>query len=396
MASNSDDALLVDLIYAAALDEQQWIPVLKRLADSVDGGSSIFVRKNLGTGQGRALLAGIDPAAFRDYFGYYAQRNPLARSIDHHGAGSLLLDWQTVPKDELTRSEYYNDFLRPRDIHGVLGLVVARSDDDIAIINLTRSPRRGDFQPRDIAHLQPLIPHLRRATLLARRLPPGAQLANSLSVVIDAWHEAAILVGPEGQLRYANRAAEAILSRQDGLTVRMNRLGARDVAAARSLARAIHLARPTHGTASGSNFLVRREPGLRPYAVFVAPIPERTGFLRDVEDSALVVIVDLAAGRRPDAATLTEMLGLSRAQAAIAVMLTEGLEPLEIASALKVSKNTVRRHIADILHRTDTHRQTDLVRLLSILAPRTPPPPEVTGNIASGGGAITRCLQRYN
>jgi DNA-binding CsgD family transcriptional regulator len=37
----------------------------------------------------------------------------------------------------------------------------------------------------------------------------------------------------------------------------------------------------------------------------------------------------------------------------------------EIAAALGISQFTVRRHVADILSRTGTKRQVDLVRLLS-------------------------------
>lgn len=380
MSNNQDTASLVDLIYAAALDEQQWIAVITRLAEAIGGGIAVFVRKRLDDGQGRAILAGIDAAGFSEYFGYFARRNPLAKSIGDRGTGAFLIDWQMLPKDELMRSEYYNDFLRPRGIHGSLGLMLWRSEQDAAVMTLTRGPQQEEFGPADVARLQHLMPHLRRAVLLSRRLPPGALIANMLASVFDTWHEATILIGPDAQIRYANRAADTLLSRGDGLTTRMSRLGARDNDASHRLLGAIRLAARDDGAAMGSALTIPRGFGIRPYAVFVAPVPRQAGFLWTAEPSALAVIVDLASNHHPDPASLAEMLGLSRAQATVATMLADGHEPREIAVTLKLSTNTVRRHVSDILHRTDTHRQTDLVRLLGQLVPRTNGRPEPGGN----------------
>lgn len=97
--------------YEAALDERQWIPLMNRLADLVGGGSTAFIRKNLQTGAGVGMYGRIDAEAFADYYGYFAQRNPLARAIRDMQAGSILIDWQVLPKADLTASEYYNDFL---------------------------------------------------------------------------------------------------------------------------------------------------------------------------------------------------------------------------------------------------------------------------------------------
>ena len=74
--------------YEAALDERQWIPLMNRLADLVGGGSTAFIRKNLQTGAGVGMYGRIDEEAFADYYGYFAQRNPLARAIRDMQAGS--------------------------------------------------------------------------------------------------------------------------------------------------------------------------------------------------------------------------------------------------------------------------------------------------------------------
>ncbi len=373
MSDVPDPSAMIDLIYSAAFDERLWTDVLAQLADFVGAGPGIFVRKRLHDNQGHAVLSRMDPTAFADYFGYFAQRNPLARGVADHAAGSFLLDWQTLPKQELTRSEYYNDFLRPRDIHGVLGLVVWRDGADAAVISLTRNARQEEFGTEHIERLRPLMPHLRQATRLARRVPPGLMLAESLAAALEAWSEALILVSPEGTVRFANQMAEQILARRDGLTLVARRLGTQDSTTTRRLLSAIARAGQRDAPAVGSTLIVPRKSGPRPYGVFVAPVPERVPFLHHADAAVLLTVVDLAYAPCPEPAVLAAILNLSPAQAGIATMLANGSEPREIAAARGLSLHTVRRHVTDILHRTDTARQADLIRLLVQLSPRTLP-----------------------
>lgn len=70
--------------------------------------------------------------------------------------------------------EYYNDFLLPRGIHGVLGILLWRQDNAWAILNITRSPREVDFLPQDADGLRPFLPHIRQAMDMTSRLPVAA------------------------------------------------------------------------------------------------------------------------------------------------------------------------------------------------------------------------------
>ena len=374
MTQPTDSDTITDLIYAAALDESLWVTVMNRLADLIGGGASAFVRKNMTTGQGRGVFSRIDPAAFSDYFGHYAQRNPLAASMDGRGAGAALIDWQSVPKDELMRSEYYNGFLRPHDMHGVLGLVLWREQDDVAVMSLTCTPRHGEFQTDDAARLLQFMPHLRRAVDFSRRLPAGSPLAAELSPVIENWPVALLLADASGRLRYANRAAEDILHRQDGLTVVQGRLTAPEPGAARRLHIAIRAASLPDAAVAGSNIPLPRAPEQRPYAVLVMPARGGRGLLGTETSGVILMVVDLDAPCHPPAAALTEIFGLSRAQVAVASLLADGRDPKEISASLGLSLHTVRRHLADIMARTETNRQAELVRLVTRLPARAEPP----------------------
>lgn len=62
------------------------------------------------------------------------------------------------------------------------------------------------------------------------------------------------------------------------------------------------------------------------------------------------------------------LFGLSRAEAQIATMLAEGLEPQQIAGRRKVSVGTTRVQIKNIFQKTNVHRQADLIKIVSALS----------------------------
>jgi len=370
MTEDEAEALVTE-IYDAALNQALWVPVMNRMADLVGGGATIFIRKDLSTGQGSGLFGRISETQFTDYFGYFARRNPLAAAVADMPAGSFLIDWQVMPKAKLMRSEYYNDFLLPRDIHAVLGLMAWRNEQDVAIISLTRSPRRSDYQTEDAERLAPFMPHIRRAVALTRRLPSRLSYAPDFDVLIDTWQEGLLLLGEARRVLYANQAAERLLARQDGLRLTRGVLSAFDPAAARRLAAAIDAA-VLDGPAQGRSLAVPRQTGQRPYAVLVMPSGRPGCFLYPPGVRVIVTVSDLDASRRPAPELLREVFGLSPMQATVAALLAEGREVKEIAAELGVSTFTVRRHLADVMEKTETTRQAQLVRLLS----RLPEQPE--------------------
>ena len=309
-AVTEDEAAgLTDLIYDAAFDERLWVPVMNRMADVVGGGATAFIRKNLHTGQGHGLFGRITEAQFTDYFGRFARANPLAEAISAMPAGTFLIDWQVMAKDDLVRSEYYNDFLLRRQIHGVLGLMVWRQGPEAAIINLTRQPNRGEYLPEHAHLLGTFMPHLRRAVGLAERLQTGSRPDGEMTAVLAASRGGMLVLDRSGRVLYANRAAETVLAAHDGLRTVQGVLAADDSTTSQRLAAAIRIAAGPEQP-SGSSLAVPRPSGRRPYAVQVTPCrPERIG-LFPAPARVLLTVADLDAGLGPGATALREIFGL--------------------------------------------------------------------------------------
>ena len=80
-----------------------------------------------------------------------------------------------------------------------------------------------------------------------------------------------------------------------------------------------------------------------------------------------VQLMDPLARAIPDRDTLIGAFDLTPAEAALAADLLRGLSVAEAAAARGRSVATVRTHLASLLAKTATTRQSDLVRLLSRL-----------------------------
>ena len=72
-------------------------------------------------GSGAGIVARIDPDSAKAYDQYYGGINPFSNEPDPAAymaswTPTILTDEAWLPKTELARNEYYNDFMRPQDI----------------------------------------------------------------------------------------------------------------------------------------------------------------------------------------------------------------------------------------------------------------------------------------
>jgi DNA-binding CsgD family transcriptional regulator len=192
-----------------------------------------------------------------------------------------------------------------------------------------------------------------------------------------------VLVNLSGAKVFANRQARDAFVANDGLTLgRGSSLRAAMAEEQAGLDRLIGraaLAGAGRGSGAGGVMLVSRPSGARSYQVLVAPVGS---LLRWHQPDAVAIVLFGDPDRTPPVASevLARLYGLTAAEAAVAVAIARGEELSDIAAARGVSLNTVRTHLYRALTKTDTRRQTDLVRLLlrgplaALATPMSPAP----------------------
>lgn len=362
---------LLDLIYESAIEPAQWSNVLTRMADAFGATGGALIQQHQESFDGAGLAVGIDPAAQESYFSYYAYRNPLMRQIPNlrerakSWTPEIFNDEEAVPKAELMRSEFYNDFLRPCDIHSVLTIGLQLHDLDGTLINLVRPRRAEQFGAADLADLAKVHPHLIRAYQLTVKLAAIRQLAGDLVEAMDRSPYGLVLTDRDGRIRQMNHLAEQLTAGAAGLMVQGGRLRACRSDEARGLEALIGAAACADpALRSGGSMAVWSPTRHLPLSITVAPLRAHRLSIFDDSPSALVCITDLEAGVSLPEQRVIDLFGLTPAEAKVALALLEGGGPRDAAESLGISFYTARAHLVRIFEKTGTGRQSELVRLM--------------------------------
>src|ERR1700683_4267660 len=189
LVSETEYADFLDLLYGAAVEQSQWEQVIARFADMIGGARVWMPELSLASGLGTGVIARIDPAAQTTYFQYFAKRNPFVRPMLSNPQAPWPPCGRTEEDDfekgEFVRTEYYNDFLKPQDIHSCLIVRLGRRDGMMATLNVSRPSHREQFAGADVELARRLHPDLMRAFSLSRRFADLGGFADGLAETLD-------------------------------------------------------------------------------------------------------------------------------------------------------------------------------------------------------------------
>ena len=361
---------LIDEIYDASLDARRWSGVIESLSPIFGCvGGALLQRSRESAEMDFIEFGGLEDGTRRAYQQYYAARSVWMPSA-FRGSGELVIGHELAPdKRGFERSEFYNDWLRPQGVYDAIGGVIRRSASSLTVLTVLRTERAGLVTPADERLFLRLLPHLRRAIDIHRRLY-GARLQRDGALrALDALEIGVLLADAGARVTFANRAAEAILRRADGLMLARGRLRAARAEDSEKLTRLIKDAAGTAlgvGDDAGGILALPTRAG-RPVSVLVSPCP-RLGLL---EPAVLVFLGTPRTSAEIDHRQSARYYGLTPAQARLLRALIEGDRISDYAESAGITLNTARTHLKQIFAKTGTKRQTDLVRLfLSDLVPR--------------------------
>lgn len=356
---------LLDAIYNAPTASERWPDALKRLGDVFACSYVGMIHRNLQTMEGRAIAIGVDPAGQREFFEVWSKRDVLRQWTPAYRAGSVETDQDILPRAKLLRSDYYNGFMKPHDMHATMRLTLLVGQKYRTIISFSRPGWLGDYESADVAQCQRLMPHLQRAARVAQKLEEANLTLSAFSQVLERSATGVLLLHRSGKVLFANDAARAIAALGEAITLRRDRIQAVNGAADESLQQLIAGASGRSGRIENARSGVLRlaRGGKADLAVTVAPLAADT-LLTENGPAMFVLMTDPDTIPRRAAPMLTQVFGLSAAETRVAERLILGDSPSEAASALDIKVSTARWHLAALYRKTGTNRQADLVRLL--------------------------------
>src|SRR5262245_29095508 len=191
----------------------------------------------------------------------------------------------------------------------------------------------------------------------------GRKVLSGATNALNAVRRPAIAIDRFGFVLDANPAMDCVFD--DCIHVRNRRLFVADVEAKTCLERLTDRLR----TASDTDVLpcdpiIVRRKRRAPVVIRVLPVhgAARTPFLGA---RALLTFASVEPRPGPKPSLLAKLFGLTPAEAKLASLMTEGISVEQAAEALEISRETARNQLKAVFAKTSTHRQGELVALLS-------------------------------
>lgn len=353
---------LIDEIYDASLDSRRWSGVIESLCPIFGCvGGALLQRSEESAEMDFIEFGGLDRSTRVAYQQHYAACSVWMPSA-FRGSGELVIGHELAPdKRRFECSEFYNDWLRPQGVYDAIGGVIRRAPDSLAVLTVLREERAGLVAKCDERLFLRLMPHVRRATDIHRRLY-GAQLQRDGGLrALDALEIGILLADRRGRVIFANGAAETILRRSDGLMLVRDQLRTARTDDTERLAYLIRgAARTAQGVGDhpGGILLLATSTGA-PVSVLVSPCP-RIGLL---EPAALVFIAG-RSGAPAETRHLARFYGLTPAEARLLKAMIDGERLADYAERACITLNTAKTHLKQIFAKTGIKRQAELIRLL--------------------------------
>lgn len=369
MIEPSELLRVVDLLYAAALDGD-WTAPVRAMASLFGSGQAGLIQYDSRTRSPReAALVGIEPP-YQEAYTPVAKRSdldPAWASIAARSIAAIPFVARYAADPELNRTQLYQQWLRPQGIDVAIEISTLATAHTVALVSIQRPERAAESDGDSIPAMRVLQPHLTRALQIRHRLAGAVVERQQMLDAFDRLGHCVLMADVHARVRHASQAAAALLRRGDGLRMAEGALDCEQAADGRALRRLIGTAATGKLTTEGM-LAVRRSEG-QPLSVLVAPLSRDDRCPNESPASAMVVVTDPKQTRIGDAAELARRYGLTQAEARTALALLDGGGLSGVAERLSVRQSTVRTLLQRAFAKTGTHRQAELVRLITTREP---------------------------
>jgi DNA-binding CsgD family transcriptional regulator len=361
---------LVNLIYDAAGDARLWPVLLQKLAEPTHsdfGSLSSINRESASLNAGYTF--GMDAADARFFNETYSSKeNPILRAARDRGfwtPGIVAAGHDICP--ELFETDYYNDYLRPRDLSYSIGGIILQEKANGSLVYLSRGRSAGPYTPKEASLLQTLMPHMNRSVMLHNRIVAADSKAASIAEVLNRMPIGVIIVEENGRVLTFNDYANDVISQNDGLGIKAGQILASVSRETNELSRLIRGADKSSSQLDaqpGGAMTVSRPSFRRPFEITVTPLAgaQSSGGAR--QPKAAVFITD-PEREFESGEYVAQRFKLTPAETKLTTALMCGKTLKEAAEEFSVTFNTVRSQLQKIFEKTETNRQADLVRLVS-------------------------------
>ncbi len=370
MINMSSDALALQL-YTAVLDGKGLSEAFEAIAQALGATAAIGQRMFLDADQFSAEPAAIHVNVSRQATITYARdwinHDPWLNALNRPHEGKVNFS-RLVPPAAFRRHPIWVDFLSreaPLVFHG-LSMLTRQPGAVTGYASFWRGEHAEPFGPAEEALFDTLLPHLRRAFMAESRLGGTARPDARL----DTLCHGVGVISHERKLVFVNAALQLMAGAGDGLALAPDgfklRAETSQVLLDSAIGRALQASSGVEECSLPARSVIAPDLfGTPRWRFEVLPLlPGTDGMFRDWSGAGIVV-TDLQDNRDAKDDKLARRFKLTPAEAALAKALKTGMSLSEAAEARGVSRNTARTHLARLLAKTGSRRQSELVLKLA-------------------------------
>ena len=378
MNSNQYDEL-IGKIYDAALTPRLWGVFLEEIAEIFHSNGALIYLVDFSNHSAISRSDDISfirsvrmpPDLLRDYDRYYSKVNIWLERSKNLPVGVPVPTATLFPEDELSHTEWYNDWLKPSDYYRCLIGHLLQQDALTVRMSIFRN-KQHQFEKNEIALLARLMPHLQRSCLFYKNIADLRSDQRTHTNLLNRLSVGVVLFDRYGQAIFVNQAVESLTRTDHGFRLdAAGRCHAGNAEQTRELRR-----RLAHVLDYGrSRVMTLQHPkASHPLHAIILPLHDQSLLFFDSGPSAALFICDPNTRFELDESVLAEIYGFTPAEAKLASALVSGQNLSDYEKSRGVRHNTAKTQLKQVLAKTDTHRQTDLIQLITRCFANLPSP----------------------
>jgi DNA-binding CsgD family transcriptional regulator/PAS domain-containing protein len=360
----------IEAVYAAGLDETLWPDALAQVMHAVGGiAATLEVFERSTARLTEFHYHDLPPGNEVAYLDHYFSLNPRIPALINGKPGNIVTDYAVLDERSMNRDAFYSAFLAPTGYRYFIGAMFDASAREAFLFSVQRSAKQGHVGKDETTKMRLLLPHVRQAFDMTRRLRGTNAVDRSFKAALDWLSDGICLLRADGPVLHANEIFQAIARRGDGIRIHRGAVDIADPDGRAQLAAAIGAAGKARGSfePGSGDMTVPRRAGAPPYIVSVRPLVRAARERHRSNADIIIFVHDPLQRNAASARMLRDLFGLTEAEADLARALQAGATPGNYARTRAVSLNTVYTHLRRIKEKTGCHRMPELIRKLNDL-----------------------------
>lgn len=372
MYSISDKKIynLVGLIYETAKDfsSQAWLDVYQQMSTLLSSGAGSLSLYSPKSNRFDFVATNLDSDLIEEYNNQYQHISPFRKKIVQMNAGETFSRAKQMADKEFLKTQIYQEYFKKQDVFNYEYQTLFKDKNVSGGVSFSRPESMKNFGKNELKVMQMLAPHLQRAFQIYVKFSEVERDKQIMIGCLEKIPQSVIVLDKSGRVVFSNENANKFVVEKDGLELGRNGVLLANLPheskKLQILLQSVFEPNINSSVNFGGVLQISRASGLRPLSLLVSPFSEQQCANSQSEKFALLFVNDPEQKVETVEPILREMYGLTAAESKITAILAQGTSVIEACELLKIKPNTIRTHLKRIFSKTETNRQSELMKLI--------------------------------